>query len=135
MLSGLLATLLLSRRPTIGRTTVIAATAVAGAFEFAESGLYLIQNMGPNLVYLRMHKLDTGAGGWTITAALGMPLTPYVAGVTSAQQIIPVEIGMLDVKSMSGGMGDGFPEDAKYLHHICPALGTAEVRVTLVTKR
>lgn len=60
MLSDIVNTIKLYKRPTIGPSLDVAVADALGVQEFFAPGLYIIQNMGPNIAYVRMHH-DDGA--------------------------------------------------------------------------
>jgi hypothetical protein len=127
MLSDILSTMFLYQRPTIGPSIDVAVTATAGYTEIVQSGRYIIQNLGPKICYLRM--FPNGAG--YAASIKDMPLFPFGSGDMSS---IIVQVGLIDVKMVSTGIGGGHPKDARYLHHICGSTETANLRVTRLTK-
>lgn len=129
MLADIVNTMFLYKRPTVGPSIDISVTQAAGVQEFFQQGLYLIQNMGPNIAYIRMHHQPSG-GTFTMTIK-EMPLFPY--GSYDMSQI-PIQIGLRDVKNVGTGLQGGHPPDLKYLHHICATGETATLRATRLTK-
>lgn len=71
MLADIVNTMFLYKRPTIGPSLDIAVGDTIGVQEFFQQGLYLVQNMGPNIVYMRMHHDD----GTLFTLAPAIPIS------------------------------------------------------------
>jgi len=124
MLSNLIVQRLLYEIPTIGKSFDIAATAVVSSHEFFEPGLWIIQNMGPDVAYLKMFPSDT-----QIATIGDFPLFPYGSQDMSS---IMIQIGMIDRKLKASGLGH-YP-DKKFLSVICGAGDTATLRATRMTK-
>jgi len=119
----------LYKRPTIGPSLDISVSDSAAVQEFFTPGLYIIQNMGPNIAFVRMHR--EGSGGTFTMTIKEMPLFPFGSQENSA---VFVQIGLRDVKNVSSGIGGGHPPDLKFLHHMCDAGETATLRATRITK-
>jgi len=127
MLPNLLVQKLLYETPTIGDSIDISVTDTAASTEFFEPGLWLIQNMGPDIVYMRMF---TSGGVTHVATTSDFPLFPFGSFDMSS---IPVQIGMIDRKLMASG--EGHYPDLKFLSALTGApLQTATLRATRLTK-
>jgi hypothetical protein len=106
-------------RRTIGRSWDISATAVEATLTLARPGEYLIRNLGPDPVNVRM--FPATGGTFAVTTSDNV-LPPMGAGEESS---IPVTVT---------ANRNNFPASQNVVHAICAAGNTATLRVTLVTK-
>ena len=116
--------LLYGLRPTIGKTVAVAATSTSASQLLTQPGLYTLQNMGPDPVFVRMvtdAELEAGA---VATVTNSKPLFPPGSGDRSEIEVF-----------VSPDRGN-FAEGPNVLLAITGGVGkTASVLCTNVTRK
>lgn len=108
--------------PTVGKTRAVAASDVATSQELKEPGLYLIQNLGPDICNVRMFP---ATGGTFAATTSDMPLSPLGSGDKT-------EVTVLVSPRASERLNN--PAGPNVLHAICSTGKVASLAVTLITR-
>lgn len=109
-------------RPTVGKTHSVAVTAVQATFAVPKPGIWLIQNMGPDICNIRMFP---ASGGTFAVTTDDMPLSPIGSGDRSS-----IEVMITPKASERNNLKVG----PNVLYAICAAGKTATLKLTQLTR-
>lgn len=107
-------------RATIAESITISASDTNTSKTFRRSGLYLVQNMGPDIVNLRVYP---ESGGTYTATTTDFPLSPLGSGDLSAMPFL-----------VSSNTKSNFSAGNNTLHAICATGKTATLVVTKITR-